>query len=92
MVLFDVISNLFVVNGITMSIGLTLLFVFIGILMAMSDFRIGLIALFLCSGINFILQSFLGFEMTVATYFLFISLILMALSIFVIRQGGQVVG
>jgi hypothetical protein len=89
--LTSIVDVLFVNNGITFPIGIILLLAFCSVLMAMQDWRIGVMSFFMGNVVAFIAFYFMGLDMVIITLMLFVSIILMAFSIFATRQGGQLV-
>ena len=88
--LTSVVDVLFVNNGITFPIGLILLLAFCSVLMAMQDWRIGVMSFFMGTVVEFIAFYYLGLDMTIITLMLLVSIIIMAFSIWAIRSGGQI--
>ena len=88
--LTSVVDVLFANNGITFPLGLILLLAFCSVLMAMQDWRIGVLSFFMGTVVEYIAFYYMGLDMIIITLMLFVSIIIMAFSIFAIRQGGQI--
>lgn len=90
--LLSVFNMIFLNNGITMEIGFLLLLGFCSVLMSMQDWRIAMISFFMGSVVEYILFYYLHWNMVFITIILLVSIILMAFTIFAVRNEGKLVG
>jgi len=84
-------TTIFTTNGISPQIGILLLIALCSILMSMQDWRIGIISFVLGSTIFEIISYIMAWDTVLSAGILFCSIILMAFSLFVTKQGGQLI-
>lgn len=90
--LLNATASLLGANGLTIVSAVLLLFFLISFLCMISDYKIGLMVWFLLNSCALIWFQSVGYDTTFVVAAMFLSLVIMAFSIFLTRHGGQVAG
>jgi hypothetical protein len=90
--LTNAVNGIVAANGLTFETACLVILVILALLFTVQDYRIGLMAWFIGSLALFVFLFNFNLDYTLSLYSVFISLICMAFSIFLAREGGRIAG